>query len=375
MIKKLFYFAAIVLFVSCGNSGKFSVSGSITDAENEILYFEQNGLLKDSLIDSVKLNKEGRFSFKTQLPKYPELYRLRLKNQNLVLGVDSAAKIQIEGTTTDLLAAKIEGSQVSRQIQDLRKSVLVLQGQFDAVTAEKDAEKSKALLEEFKEALDKHQKQTQAMILQNPGSMAAYFALYQQISGNYIFSPYVKEQRPYYQAVATAFHNSMPEYERSKNLYTLVMAALSEERMAKRQFDWEQVVEVEQLGSIDIELKNQNGYPQKLSQFKGKPILLDFSAYGLETSVDYTFSLREIHKKYAPRGLEIYQVSLDQNRLLWERAVSTIPWTCVIDPDGSVAKTYNVQEIPTIYLINKAGDIVGKYSTLKSAEADLERIL
>lgn len=212
------------------------------------------------------------------------------------------------------------------------------------------------------------------MILQNPGSMASYFALYQQISGNFIFSPYVKEERPYYQAVATTFHTFMPEYERSKNLYTLVLSAIKEDRMA-RQLDWDKLSKVEELGYIELELKNQNGYPQKLSSFKGKPVLLDFSAYGLEGSIDYTFALREIHKKYAPQGLEIYQVSLDQNRMVWERAVSNIPWTCVIDPNGSAARQYNVQEVPTIFLISKEGNIVGRYPDVKSAEADLAKIL
>lgn len=374
MIKKILFFAAIVLLSACGNSGKFSVSGNIADADGETLYFEKNGLLKDSLIDSVQLKNEGRFAFKTQLPKYPDLYRLRLKNQNLILGVDSAAKIEIEASAKDLLAAKISGSQISEKIQQLRKSVIELQKQFDAVSAEKDAEKSNVLLDTFKQNLENHRKSTQAMILQNPGSMASYFALYQQISGNFIFSPYVKEERPYYQAVATTFHTFMPEYERSKNLYTLVLSAIKEDRMA-RQLDWDKLSKVEELGYIELELKNQNGYPQKLSSFKGKPVLLDFSAYGLEGSIDYTFALREIHKKYAPQGLEIYQVSLDQNRMVWERAVSNIPWTCVIDPNGSAARQYNVQEVPTIFLISKEGNIVGRYPNVKSAEADLAKIL
>ena len=92
----------------------------------------------------------------------------------------------------------------------------------------------------------------------------------------------------------------MPEYERSKNLYNLVLGAIREDRLTRQQSNFESLVKVESTGFIEIELKNTNGYPQKLSSLIGKTILLDFSAYGTETSIDYTFDLPEIFTKYSP---------------------------------------------------------------------------
>ena len=375
MLKKILFFGLLVIFTACNFQGKFRISGNITDADGKMLYLEQTGLLKDSLIDSVKLTKEGTFNFRSPAPEYPELYRLKLGTQQLILAVDSTETIEIKGAAGDLISASITGSMQSEDIQTLRKSVIALQQRFDVYQSEKEAVKSTSLADSFQVNLEKHKKTAQGIILKNPNSMAAYYALYQQINGNFIFSPYVKSERPYYQAVATTFQAFMPEYERSKNLYNLVLGAIREDRLTRQQSNFESLVKVESTGFIEIELKNTNGYPQKLSSLIGKPILLDFSAYGTETSIDYTFALREIFTKYSPRGLQIYQVSLDQSKILWQRSVATIPWICVFDETGSAANAYNVQQIPTMYLINKEGIITGKYANVKSLEADLGKIL
>lgn len=374
MTKKLLFFAVLLLVVSCNRSGKFSVSGNITDAEGEILYFERNGLLKDSLIDSVKLSTNGSFKFKTKSPKYPELYRLMLNDQRLILGVDSIEDIQIEANGKELINAKIINSKQSEQIQELRKKVLALQLDFDKIGEEQDEQKKAALRDTFLTHLDFHRREVLDMILKNPLSMASYYSLYQQISGNFIFNPYEKEDLKYYRAVATSFHTKMPEYERSKNIYNLVLSAINEDRKVRQQVDWSKFEVNEISGFVDIELKDKNGYPRKLSALQGKPILLDFSAYASETNVEHTFELRELYDKYASQGLQIYQVSVDQSKILWQRNVSNIPWTAVIDEQGKTAQVYNVQQIPTLFLISKDGVIIGRYTSIKDLKSDLTKV-
>ncbi len=374
MKNKFLLFALIVLFASCNRSGNFTVSGNITDAAGDTLYFLKNGLTGDSLIDSVALNENGKFKFKVKRSVYPDLYRLKIGDRSLVLGVDSTEDISLQASAKNLLEAKINGSKVSEQIQHFRKSLMALQNQFDKAVANRGEEQS-VLVEEFRNSLENHKNEVKALVLSNPLSIASYYALFQQISGEFIFSPYEKGDRPYYQAVATAFTNQMPEYERSKNIYAIVVAALSDSRRASREIDWESVMEADERGFLDIELKNRNGYPKKLSDLEGKTILLDFSAYALENSIDHTFALRELYDKYSDRGLEIYQVSLDQSYNFWAHQSSNIPWTCVHDPDGSSALQYNVTEIPTVFLISKEGTIAGRYQNTRQLEAGLQRIL
>ena len=375
MIRRVLFFAVLLLLASCNRSGKFSISGNITDANGEMLYFEKNGLLKDSLIDSVKLNANGNFKFKTKSPKYPELYRLKVKDQKLILGVDSIENILVKGSAKQLINAKITNSQQSNQIQNLRKKVLALQLDFDKIGKEPNAQKKVALRDTFQTHLDFHRREVLDMILNNPLSMASYFSLYQQISDNFIFNPYEKEDLKYYRAVATSFQTKMPEYERTKNIYNLVLSAIKENRKARQQVDWSKLEVNEISGFVDIELKDKNGYPQKLSTFSGKPILLDFFAYESEARVEHTFELRDLHKKYSSQGLQIFQVSIDQNKMFWQKNVSNVPWTAVFDETGNTAQLYNIRQIPTLFLIDKKGTIIGRYTSMSALKADLSKAL
>lgn len=371
MRNKILLFALIVLFAACKKSNDFTVSGTIVEAEGEMLYFEKNGLLADTLLDSVKLNDKGKFRFKVRNAVYPDLYRLRLNKQNILLGADSAENIQINALAGQLLDAQISGSLASVQIQELRKSLRNLRSKFDMMSTEQ----GETEVEQFNSALETHKNDVKALVLNNPLSIASYYALFQQIDGNFVFTPYSKEDRPYFQSVATAFTGEYPEYERTKNIYNIVISALHDARQSQAELDWLDLAVADSRGYIEIELKDKNGYPKKLSDLEGQPVLLDFTSYALESSIEHTFALREAYDKHSAAGLKIFQVSLDQNFDFWASQSSAMPWTCVIDPNGNAARVYNIQQIPTLFLISKDGNIAGRYSDVQSAIDNLSRIL
>lgn len=91
--------------------------------------------------------------------------------------------------------------------------------------------------------------------------------------------------------------------------------------------------------------------------------------------VPYTFELRELYNKYHTKGLEIYQVSIDRNKILWESSVENIPWICVRDESGVFARNYNVLNLPTIFLINRKGDIVGRFFDFKEIDKEIQKLL
>ncbi|MFA5046695.1 MAG: thioredoxin family protein, partial [Paludibacter sp.] len=226
--------------------------------------------------------------------------------------------------------------------------------------------------------IQSHKEMARKLILQDPRSLAAYFAIYQQVNNTYLFSPYVKTDKPYCAAVATSFNAYMPEYVRTKNLYSLVMDAIKTERNEKQKEEWNKVLENDGVGYIDIALKDKNNVVRKISELKDKVILIDFSTYDSEQSVNYTFSLRELYNKYHKRGFEIYQVSLDQNKLIWEQSVQNIPWICVRDENGpntTYVATYNVSSTPTTFLINNKGSIVARNLDFETLNTEIEKNL
>jgi glutathione peroxidase-family protein/soluble cytochrome b562 len=377
MTKKIIYFLLILfLATGCNKGGKFTVEGNIANGNGKILYFEKTGLVKDSLIDSVKLKSAGSFKFSSKKPVYPDLYRIRMDNQQLILAIDSTETIEIQASANNLIDAKITGSKESEDIQNLRKSVVDLQKDYTQILNDKNSDRQKILFDSFQTKLDKHKKMAIGIILSNPGSLSSYYSLYQQIEGKYIFSPYEKDDLKYFQAVATSFYTFKPNFDRTKNLYNLVIDAISENRKSRNEAASQKLtLPAKSMGFIEMELQDKNGYPQKLSSMVGNPILIDFIVFADKSSVDHTFALRDIYNKYKSKGLQIYQVSVDENKLFWEQAVSNIPWTSVYDENGAKASIYNVQQIPTMFLINKEGNIIGRYKSLNDVEKVIPSIL
>ena len=63
----------------------------------------------------------------------------------------------------------------------------------------------------------------------------------------------------------------------------------------------------------DPELIDIQGYQKLLEQYKGKPLLVNFWATWCEPCRDEYPLLNELAKKYAPQGLKVVGVSLDQD--------------------------------------------------------------
>lgn len=376
MGKKIFpFFILIWLLAGCAENDNFVVRGNLTNADNQTIYFEKNGLLKDSVIDSVKIKTDGTFTFRVPRATFPDLYRLRVGNQSVVLGIDTTETIVISGDANRMLGAKIEGSKQSVDIQRLRQSLHALQEDFTKFSENKNIEQKAVLQDSLIQHLQRHKEMVRSIILTNQLSLAAYYGLFQQLNNEYIFSPYRKDDIAYYQAVATGFHTFMPENERSKNLYQLVMGALAEGRKARQISAMNLQNKVAETGYIDLTLKDSNGYPKKLSELTGKVILVDFFTFETENITSYIFELRDIHQHYASKGFEIYQVGVGRSERVWRESVSNLPWMCVWDKSGVATATYNVQHLPTQFVINSQGEIVGRFTSVKDAEKLISTLL
>ena len=68
---------------------------------------------------------------------------------------------------------------------------------------------------------------------------------------------------------------------------------------------------IAETGVIDIALRDMKGNIRKLTDLKGKVVLLDFTVYQSAVAAPHNLMLRDLYNKYASQGLEIYQVSLD----------------------------------------------------------------
>ena len=364
MKKRLFLFiVSVVLFTACAPKAK--IEGSIADAKDKTIYLEHTGLTTTTLLDSVKLDENGIFSFKLESPRYPDFYRIRLGNQFVVFTMDSATtSVEIIASANALNDATIKGSDASLDIQRLRNSNFELQ----RAAYDNDIDKVGQMLES-------HKRLAQEIVLANPRSAAAYYAINQTIAGNYYMSPYQKEDLPFWNAVATAWDLHYTEYERAKELKQTVLLAIGQQKMA--QISAENIIEnITEEGFIDIVLPNRIGETTRLSSLMGNVILIDFSAYAMEQASAHTLFLRELYATYHKLGLEIYQISFDADKLLWLEQTRNIPWVCVRDEasvQSVILSTYNVRELPTFFLMDKEGNIVGRYNH-ENVEKEINRL-
>ncbi len=378
MRKILFIFLAVII-TSCTQSDKFMVSGTVEGGTGEMIYLIHNGLMKTTVLDSLTISQDTKFSFKAQSPEYPDFFSLKIANKQIQFAIDSTETIEIH-TSLDKFSTdyKISGSESSADIQTLKASVRKVQQKAKEISPNLSSAERKRLIDQLSILVEEYKAVAKPIIMKNPRSTAAYYAIYQQIGGAYIFSPYDKSDRQFCAAIATSYNTFMPDYNRSQNLTATVLDAIKAERQEKSRETWREIVEQAGIGYIDIELADKNGKMRKLSDLSGKVVLLDFSMHGVEGSVEYTFALRELHNKYAPRGFEIYQVSLDASQYIWEDAVAHLPWVCVRDADGPntrAVQNYNLQSIPTYFLIDRNGDIIGRNLDFSALSKEIEKLL
>ena len=387
-MKKITFVALAALTITACSSGpEFEVNGDVSGADGKMLYLEASGLEGIVPLDSVKLKGEGTFKFKQPRPESPEFYRLRVDDKVINFSVDSIETIQIKAPYVDFSTAyTVEGSDNSNKIKELTLKQINLQknvnDQLNALRANKLGhdtfeENLATLLKNYKEDVKVN------YIFAAPNTSAAYFALFQKLNDYLIFDPLNnKEDVKCFAAVATSLNNAYPNAVRSKNLYNIVIKGMKNTRQPQSkslEIPQDKIIET---GIIDIALRDVKGNTRKLTDLKGKVVLLDFSVFQSPAGAPHNMMLRELYNKYASQGLEIYQVSLDADEHYWKTAAGNLPWVCVRDGNGVYSTNvavYNVRQVPSIFLINRNNELLLKLvndvveiSRLDSGSMDLE---
>lgn len=131
---------------------------------------------------------------------------------------------------------------------------------------------------------------------------------------------------------------------------------------------------------LQIRLPDVKGDSISLVAQKGKVILLDFWASWCMPCRVSNRKLVKLYDKYKSKGFEIFGVSLDEDRRDWIRAIKfdKISWIQVVDDRGWKAQTgidWNINQIPTSFLIDKEGKIVGMNLEGKELEKAVKELL
>lgn len=340
-----------LMLAGCERAPRFEVRGNVTDAEGEMLYLEHTGLVATEVEDSCVLSADGEYVLHGNAPEYPDFYRLRVGRKYAVLVVDSTETIELRTTCDSLpLTEAFVGSEQSVLVAELRRSLR-------------------------EKPIDEHRAFAQQMILKYPQSLVAYYAVFQSKQGVPVFDMYDPDQLKFYKAVATSMNVAMPEYVRTKTLCAQVMEIVNAERRALNALALRQYIDESESSLLDIALPNIHGDTCRLSEHVGKVVVLEFSTSQMEQGNAYVLALRELDNKYHNKGLDIYSVSVDNSKLIWEEWVKNLPWTCVRTETTEPLITYNVGSVPVMFLLDRKGAVQGRYTDFEQLEKDLKKYL
>ena len=222
-------------------------------------------------------------------------------------------------------------------------------------------------------------------IFKEPMKASSYYALFQTIqlgnTNSLIFNPRNnKDDVKVFAAVATSWDTYYPGAERGKNLHNIAIEGMKDIRIIDRQRAQQQIEasKVSVNGCIEIALQDNKGQVRRLSDLTGKVVLLDFHIFASNESTKRIMMLRELYNKYHAAGLEIYQVSVDPDEHFWKTSTAALPWICVREENGiqgTSLQLYNVQSIPTFFLIDRSNTLRARDIQIKDIDAAIKNLL
>ena len=365
---------------------RFTLNGQIAEADGKTLYLDHLGLDKVEVVDSVKLDAQGEFRFTPVAPDDCfDFYRLRIDNKVVNLVVDSTETINVTASLPVMqIAYLVEGSENSVKLKDLVMRQMELLQDLRRLSSQYRNPDPVTLQNQVLEMVDVFKSDIMSdFILPNPGSPCAYYALFLSINGQMLYNPQSNRQdAKCYAAVATQMDMLYPKALRTTHLHNVALKGMAKTSPSRNNVSAQTLQQFENLlvetGLIEIELPDYKGRMQKLSDLKGKVVLLDFTAYKTDYSPNYNLLLRTLYNKYADKGLQIYQVSVDNDENFWMNTASNLPWICVRDESSlysTYLKSYNVTQIPAVFLIDRDGNITDRPDETDELDGKISRLL
>lgn len=369
------------MLTSCNNK-KFHINGTVTEAKDSVLYLENMSLDGPVVVDSVKLDDKGAFSFSGKAPDTPEFYRLRIAGQIINLSVDSTETVDVKASYPSMATGyTVDGSAECATIRELALKQIDLQNRVIAVQNNPNLgydltrDSIGKLVAAYKEDIKRN------YIYKAPMRASSYFALFQTLGNMLIFNPRENaDDVKVFAAVATSWDTYHPDALRGKNLHNIAIEGMKNVRIMRNKMAAQNIdaSKVNVSNIIDISLLDNQGNRRSLTDLKGKVVMLDFHVFGSNGSTKRIMEMRELYNKYHDRGFEIYQVAFDPDEHFWKTQTAALPWISVRDPQGLQSQNlaaYNVSSIPTFFLIDRNNEVKKRDSQITDIDAEINALL
>ncbi len=334
---------------------KFSIKGMVKRTPFITLYELVGDTMKP--IDSARPDGDGNFTFSGNIPE-PGFYVVDFfGTQQKVLALDSTElEIEADGLSNKGLF-KASGGKAQRWYERIDR--------FPVETAEglqvlQAANKSDGSLKSEKELITKmisYELSRESQMKKMIDSLGTSFlALY---AANYFDKP---SHLPYLDSLLKKFKEQKP-----KSKYTREFIQTMNQRGVNA-------------GAVApaISMPDAHSKMINLSDFKGKYVLVDFWAGWCPDCREDNPRLVELYQSLKGKNIEFLGVSLDQSKEVWQKAIEKdgLTWPQVTDLakwKTLAARAYQVNEIPTTFLIDPQGRVVLRNPTSDQVKAIVQK--
>lgn len=112
--------------------------------------------------------------------------------------------------------------------------------------------------------------------------------------------------------------------------------------------------------------------PPELGPVEGKVVWVDFWASWCVPCRRSFPWMNTMHEKYSAQGLQIIAVNLDMERALADGFLKESPakFTIRFDPQGKLAQQFDVQAMPSSFVLDAAGKVIAVHHGFKLADTE-----
>ncbi len=350
--------SAAAVLCSC-HAGRVRIEGRIVGADRNEVYLERVTPLAQTVIDSAAMDANGNYRFDVRgVGASPMLYNLICDGDRIPLFLSGGDRLTVNSVGSVVRNYTVEGSEESELLRRFYQPFVTGMQRLDSIVSSgarmaPDASRRSLVGRSYTQEYRRIKREQFRFIIENKSSLAAVYALYQRLPGDrYLFN--LQSDAIYYRTVADAVGERYPE--------SPYLTALTSE-MARLNARLNLTASITEQGYPDLELPDMYGRVVRLSSLGDKVILVDFWSAELGNSNALNADLKAVYERFHDRGFEVYQVAADRSKPAWIAAVQeqALPWISVCDFRGAASPAmglYNVQQLPTNFLIDRSGTIV-----------------